>query len=376
MRTPGDHHAAAWRVFSRLVRRHAHVPGAPDGRQRLSPTPTRATRPPASRTSARPPRTGSAPRRRWRWSRAWRAAGRHLEPHARRSTCAGRERASAGATPRPARSTRQGREGLGFLDRLRGGARAALRHHARRPSRAARRRSTIRCRATRYVIPGAGNPPPAVPIARAPHRRPRAGRAAGRGDQGGGRADHAGAGRRAARPPGSAARSSRAWPTTTSSTSPRARSTGSRATRAPRRCTARTRGRSSSSSSPSSPSALAAGQPAPDPYALDPSYGVKPDGTRLPGRAPITAPSLSQPAAQVERLGRAVVLVAGRRVGPRPAGRPRVRLGAAPRPARALAHRRHRPRARLRLAGRRPGPLRRDVGGAADACRPGRTASA
>jgi neutral ceramidase len=44
------------------------------------------------------------------------------------------------------------------------------------------------------------------------------------------------------------------------------------------------------------------GRPAPEPYALDPSYGVKPDGAPYPAGAD-HGTALSQPPAQVERLG-------------------------------------------------------------------------
>jgi len=47
---------------------------------------------------------------------------------------------------------------------------------------------------------------------------------------------------------------------------------------------------------------LADGRPAPDPYALDPSYGVKPDGAPYPAGAD-HGTALSQPTPQVERLG-------------------------------------------------------------------------
>jgi neutral ceramidase len=49
---------------------------------------------------------------------------------------------------------------------------------------------------------------------------------------------------------------------------------------------------------------MGAGQPAPDPYALDPSYGVKPDGPAYPAGAD-HGTAVHQPLEQVERLGHA-----------------------------------------------------------------------
>ena len=286
--------------FSKLRAPPRHTSRAPDGRQRLRQR--RRGRPDrrASRTSARRPRTGSGPRRRWRCCAPGGAAGRASRAARPRSTCAGRGRASAGATRRPARSTRQGREGLGFLTGSEE-ERGPLYDITQVPSRAARpgRRSGAGRQVGRS--PARATPPPAVPIARLPRRRPCSPRFRARRP----RRRARGSSRRssaAMAPERRAARGDRrASRTTTSSTSPRARSTASRATRAHRRCTARTRGRSSSSGSVDLGKRLADGRPAPDPYALDPATASSPTAP-VPGRRRSRHGAVTA-TPQVERLG-------------------------------------------------------------------------
>src|SRR4051812_9294912 len=88
----GDHHAAAWRVFSKLVRRAAHVP-ASQTIVNVYPNADEAIRRPASLMSARRRRTGSARRRPWRCSAPGGTPARASAAR-RRSTCAGRAPAS------------------------------------------------------------------------------------------------------------------------------------------------------------------------------------------------------------------------------------------------------------------------------------------
>ena len=196
----GDHHAAAWRVFSR----HG-APARPRARRARpsstsTATPTRATRPPASRTSGPAAADWVGTQEALAMVRAWKHAGRHLsrtpalDLRWTRTCFCGRDTATG-------KVDTQGARGHRVPDRLRGGARAAVRHHARvvrGPHVAGRRPGAGRqVRHPRRGQPAAGGPDRGRAA-----RRPRAGRAAGRGDQGGGRADQAGARRRRWRPNG------------------------------------------------------------------------------------------------------------------------------------------------------------------------------
>ena len=224
-------------------------------------------------------------------------------------------------------------------DRLRGGARTAVRRHRRALRGAAAAPISLARRTARKLrLPGVGA---ACPTKRAAARRPD--RPAD--DR---LAPRRGRPRRSAR--GSKPRSAqrrrvghrerrrvRAWRTSSSSTSRRPRSTTASTTRAATPTSAASPARSCSSELANARRARSrAASPRRPPSAFDPTNGVTPDGPAY-GHGAASGTITAQPAAAYGRLQRAQLVVAGRAAGPRPAGRPRVRDRAAARAA-ALDH--------------------------------------
>ena len=317
----GDHHAAAWRVFSKRVRRHGHVPARADGGQRLSER--RRGRPDRRHRARRPGRRrlgrhagGAGDAARLARSRP-RLAGRP------RSTCAGRAPASAGATPRPARSTRRAARACGFLTGSEEG-RGPLYDVTARLVRGPTNPIDDPVQGDKYVIPGAGNPPPAVPIAVVRVGDHVLGRAAGRGDQGGRGAGQA----RAARHDGRRRRAPRR------DRGPRRRlrpvhhhARGVRAAELRGRLDALRQERgdvlAGAARRPRRPRSPP-GSRRPSPTRWTRATASSPTAPRT-RREPTTARAVHQPLESVERLGHASFALAGRAVGARPPDRPRVR---------------------------------------------------
>jgi hypothetical protein len=158
----GDHHAAAWRVFSKLVRRHGHVPAsqtivnvygnADEGDQ----TAGIAHIGPAAADWV-------GTQEALAMVRAWRAAGSHLsrtpalDLRWTRTCFCGRDTATG-------KVDTQGREGMGFLtgsEEERGPLYDVT--HVSFEGKTTPHDDPVQ--GDKYVVPGAGNPPPAVPIA-------------------------------------------------------------------------------------------------------------------------------------------------------------------------------------------------------------------
>ena len=158
----GDHHAAAWRVFSTIVRRHGHVPArqtvvnvygnADEGDQ----TAGIAHVGPAAADWV-------GTQEALAMVRAWRQAGAHLrrtpalDLRWTRTCFCGRNTATG-------KVDTQGREGMGFLtgsEEERGPLYDIT--HVSFEGRTSPYDDPVQ--GDKYVIPGAGNPPPAVPIA-------------------------------------------------------------------------------------------------------------------------------------------------------------------------------------------------------------------
>ena len=153
-------------------------------------TPTRATCRPASTATGRRRRTTSAASRRRRCCARGSAAGRAAVAHARRSTCAGRAICFCGQEIEDGRVADQSRGRPAVPHRLRGGARPALRHHRRAlrgHARAGRPRRPARLQGRRPL--GAGDVPQRRAAARGADRAAADRLGAGRGDEGGRRAD-------------------------------------------------------------------------------------------------------------------------------------------------------------------------------------------
>ena len=294
----GDHHAAAWRVFSRIVRRHGHVPAsqtivnvygnADEGDQ----TAGIAHVGPAAADWV-------GTQEALAMVRAWRAAGRHLtrtpafDLRWTRTCFCGRDTATG-------KVDTQGREGMGFLtgsEEERGPLYDIT--HVSFEGKTSPFDDPVQ--GDKYVIPGAGNPPPAVPIGLIRI-----------GD------------RVLAAVPGEAtkeegARIKQALVDATKSGGVRRAVIAGLAGDYVQYITTREEYGQQSYEGASTlygqnegtffveqfadlGKRLITGQPAPEPYALDPSYGIKPDGAPYPAGAD-HGTALSQPVAQVERLG-------------------------------------------------------------------------
>ena len=189
----GDHHAAAWRVFSTIVRRHGHVPArqtvvnvygnADEGDQ----TAGIAHVGPAAADWV-------GTQEALAMVRAWRQAGAHLrrtpalDLRWTRTCFCGRNTATG-------KVDTQGREGMGFLtgsEEERGPLYDIT--HVSFEGRTSPYDDPVQ--GDKYVIPGAGNPPPAVPIAVVHVGDHVLTCPSGRSDEGGRGAHEAGAGRR------------------------------------------------------------------------------------------------------------------------------------------------------------------------------------
>src|SRR3954454_16156516 len=157
----GDHHAAAWRVFTKLVRRHAHAPP----RQTIVNVYANADE---GDQTAGIAHVGPAAadwvgtQEALAMVRAWRAAERHLtrtpvfDLRWTRTCFCGRDTATG-------KVDTQGREGMGFLtgsEEERGPLYDVT--HVSFEGRTAPLDDPVQV--DKYVIPGAGNPPAAVPI--------------------------------------------------------------------------------------------------------------------------------------------------------------------------------------------------------------------
>jgi neutral ceramidase len=294
----GDHHAAAWRVFSKLVRRHAHVPASqtvvnvyPNSNEGDQTAGIAHVGPAAADWVGTQEALAML--------RAWRAAGRRLSARPAldvrwtRTCFCGRDTATG-------KVDTQGREGMGFLTGSEEG-RGPLYDvdHVSFEGRTNPVDDPVQ--GDKFVIPGAGNPPPAVPIGVL-----RIG-------------DHV-----LAAVPGEAtkeagARIERALVATMGSSGVRRaviagladdyvqyittpEEYGEQSYEGASTLYGRNEGTFFSEQLADLGKALAAGTPAPEPYPLDVTYGVRPDGAPYPAGADHGTP-LSQPPAQVQRLG-------------------------------------------------------------------------
>jgi neutral ceramidase len=296
----GDHHAAAWRVFSKLVRRHGHVPA----RQTVVNVYPNADE---GDQTAGIAHVGPAAadwvgtQEALAMVRAWRAAGPHLsrtpalDERWTRTCFCGRDTATG-------KVDTQGREGMGFLTGSEEG-RGPLYDVTGVSFEGMTNPFEDPVQGDKYVIPGAGNPPPAVPIAVV-----RVG-------------DHV-----LAALPGEptkevGARVKRALLDKMAPAGVRGVVIAGLADDYVQYITTPEEYGQQSYEGASTlygkneatflqeqladlGARLAAGQPAPEPYALDPSYGVKPDGPAYPAGAD-HGTAAHQPLDRVERLGHA-----------------------------------------------------------------------
>jgi neutral ceramidase len=294
----GDHHAAAWRVFSAIVRRRGHVPASqtvvnvyPNADEGDQTAGIAHVGPAAADWVGTQEALAMV--------RAWRAAGAHLRRRPAldlrwtRTCFCGRDTATG-------KVDTKGREGMGFLTGSEEG-RGPLYDvdHVSFEGRTTPYDDPVQ--GDKYVIPGAGNPPPAVPIA-----------VVRIGD------------RVLAALPGEATKETgvRIKQALVAALAPDgvhgAVIAGLADDYVQYITTPEEYGRQSYEGASTLygkneatflqeqlvdlARRMAAGQPAPDPYALDPSYGVQADGAPYPAGAD-HATALAQPVARVQRLG-------------------------------------------------------------------------
>jgi neutral ceramidase len=294
----GDHHAAAWRVFSKLVRRHGRVPGsqtvvnvypnADEGDQ----TAGIAHVGPAAADWV-------GTQEALAMLRAWRAAGPRLsrtpaiDLRWTRTCFCGRDTATG-------KVDTQGREGMGFLTGSEEG-RGPLYDVTHVSFEGMTSPNDDPVQGDKYVIPGAGNPPPAVPIAvvrlgdhvlaalpgeptKEVGVRVKQALLDALGSAGIHRAVIAGL----------------ADDYVQYITTPQ--EYGQQSYEGASTLYGKNEATFLQEQLVDLGKRMIAGQPAPEPYALDPSYGVKPDGSPYPAGAD-HGTALSQPVASVERLG-------------------------------------------------------------------------
>jgi neutral ceramidase len=294
----GDHHAAAWRVFSKIVRRHGHVPArqavvnvygnADEGDQ----TAGIAHVGPAAADWV-------GTQEALAMVRAWRAAGRRLSRSPAiglrwtRTCFCGRDTATG-------KVDTQGREGMGFLtgsEEERGPLYDVT--HVSFEGRTTPYDDPVQ--GDKYVIPGAGNPPPAVPIAVVRIGDHVLGALPGEATkEEGARIKQALVG--AMQPAGvrRAVIAGLAGDYVQYITTPE--EYGEQSYEGASTLYGKNEGTFFVEQLADLGRRLVAGRPAPDPYAFDPSYGITPDGEPYPAGAG-HGTALSQPAPQAERLG-------------------------------------------------------------------------
>jgi hypothetical protein len=294
----GDHHAAAWRVFSRIVRRAGHVPAsqtvvnvygnADEGDQTAG---IAHVGPAAADWVGTQEALAMA--------RAWREAGRRLtrapalDLRWTRTCFCGRDTATG-------RVDTEGREGLGFLTGSEE-ERGPLFDVTHVPFEGFTSPYDDPVQGDKWVIPGAGNPPPAAPIAvvRVGSRVLAAlpGEAT---KEAGARMKQAlveamgGAGVRRAVIAGLALDYIQYITTP--------EEYGQQSYEGASTLYGKNEATFLQEQLVDLGKRMIAGQPAPEPYALDPSYGVKPDGQPYPPGADHGV-AIEQPVAHVERLG-------------------------------------------------------------------------
>jgi hypothetical protein len=294
----GDHHAAAWRVFSKLIRRRGHVPASqtvvnvyPNADEGDQTAGIAHVGPAAADWVGTQEALAMV--------RAWRDAGARLSRTPAldllwtRTCFCGRDTATG-------KVDTQGREGMGFLTGSEEG-RGPLYDVTQVSFEGRTNPLDDPVQGDKFVIPGAGNPPPAVPIAvvrvgdhvlaavpgeptKEVGARIKQALVEAMGPSGVQRAVIAGL----------------ADDYVQYITTPQ--EYGQQSYEGASTLYGKNEGTFFQEQLVDLGKRLDAGQPAPDPYALDPSYGVKPDGDPYPAGADHGTP-LAQPTAQVERLG-------------------------------------------------------------------------
>jgi neutral ceramidase len=294
----GDHHAAAWRIFAKLVRRHGHVPASqtvvnvyPNSNEGDQTAGIAHVGPAAADWVGTQEALAML--------RAWRAAGRHLsatpalDVRWTRTCFCGRDTATG-------KVDTQGREGMGFLTGSEEG-RGPLYDvdHVSFEGRTNPVDDPVQ--GDKFVIPGAGNPPPAVPIAVVQIGDHVLGAVPGEATkQEGKRINEALVA--AMRPVGvrGAVIAGLADDYVQYITTPE--EYGEQSYEGASTLYGKNEGTFFVEQLAALGKDLADGKPAPDPYPLDVTYGVKADGAPYPAGAD-HGTALSQPVAQVERLG-------------------------------------------------------------------------
>jgi neutral ceramidase len=294
----GDHHAAAWRVFARLVRRHGHVPASqtvvnvyPNADEGDQTAGIAHVGPAAADWVGTQEALAMV--------RAWRAAGRRLSPTPAldlrwtRTCFCGRDTATG-------KVDTQGREGMGFLtgsEEERGPLYDLT--HVSFEGKASPLDDPVQ--GDKVVIYGAGDPPPAVPIAVVQIGDHVLGAVPGEATKEEGKrikrvlVD-------ALRPAGvrHAVIAGLADDYVQYITTPQ--EYGVQSYEGASTLYGKNEGTFFMEQFADLGKDLAEGRPAPAPYPLDVTYGVKPDGASYPAGADHGS-ALSQPVAQVERLG-------------------------------------------------------------------------
>src|SRR5439155_17787652 len=294
----GDHHAAAWRVFSRIVRRHGHVPAsqtvvdvypnADEGDQLAG---IAHVGPAAADWVGTQEALAMV--------RAWRAAGPHLsrtpalDLRWTRTCFCGRDTATG-------KVDTQGREGMGFLTGSEEG-RGPLYDVTHIPFEGMTSPYDDPVQGDKYVIPGAGNPPPAVPIAVVRIGDQVLGALPGEPTKEVGvRIKQALVDAMAAAGVHRAVIAGLADDYVQYITTPE--EYGQQSYEGASTLYGKNEATFLQEQLVDLGERMVAGRPAPEPYALDPSYGVKPDGPPYPAGAD-HGTAIAQPVAQVERLG-------------------------------------------------------------------------
>ena len=294
----GDHHAAAWRVFTRLVRRHAHVP-ATQAVVNVYPNSDEGDQTAGIVHVGPAAADWVGTQEALAMLRAWRAAGSHLsrtpalDVRWTRTCFCGRETATG-------KVDTTGREGLGFLtgsEEERGPLYDIT--HVSFEGKTSPYDDPVQ--GDKLTVYGAGNPPPAVPIAVVRIGDHVLGALPGEATKEEGKrirdalvAATAPAGVR------NAVIAGLADDYVQYITTPQ--EYGVQSYEGASTLYGKNEGTFFVEQMAALGKDLADGRPAPDPYAFDVSYGVKPDGAAYPAGADHGVAE-SQPVAQVQRLG-------------------------------------------------------------------------
>ena len=294
----GDHHAAAWRVFARLVRRHGHVP-ARQAVVNVYPNSNEGDQTAGIAHVGPAAADWVGTQEALAMLRAWGSAGRHLSARPAlglrwtRACFCGRDTATG-------KVDAQGREGMGFLTGSEEG-RGPLYDVDHVSFEGRKNPVEDPVQGDKFVIPGAGNPPPAVPIAVVRIGDHVLGAIPGEATkQEGARVDQALVGAMRSAGVRRAVIAGLADDYVQYITTPE--EYGEQSYEGASTLYGVNEGTFFAEQLADLGKRLVAGEPAPEPYALDPSYGIKADGAAYPAGAD-HGTVLAQPVAQVQRLG-------------------------------------------------------------------------